>query len=247
MLSEKPWKAETVLLLVSALFLSLFLGMSGQMFLHQALPGLREPVKEFFSFAINIFAFHGVALILMTFFLRAHQVSWAGFLGLEQRHLPKTVACAAAAGVVFVPLALALTYGSSALMELLGRKAEPQFVVQVLQVTPSVPKRIFIVVAAVLLAPVAEEGLFRGILYPALKQQGYPRVALWGTSLLFASFHANLMAFVPLTVFALVLVALYEKSDTLVAPIGAHAAFNAVNASLLMLQPDLTRWFNHPG
>ena len=52
--------------------------------------------------------------------------------------------------------------------------------------------------AAVLLAPVAEEMLFRGILYPAIKQAGYPRLALWGTSLLFAAVHMNLVTFVPL-------------------------------------------------
>ena len=49
-----------------------------------------------------------------------------------------------------------------------------------------------------LLAPVAEELLFRGILYPAIKQAGFPRLALWGTSLLFAAMHMNLVTFVPL-------------------------------------------------
>ncbi|MGK3946623.1 CPBP family intramembrane glutamic endopeptidase, partial [Streptomyces caeruleatus] len=33
---------------------------------------------------------------------------------------------------------------------------------------------------AVVLAPLVEEALFRGVIYPALKQRGYPRLAFWG-------------------------------------------------------------------
>jgi CAAX protease family protein len=83
------------------------------------------------------------------------------------------------------------------------------------------------------LAPVAEEMLFRGILYPAVKQAGFPRLALWGTALLFAAVHQNLVTFVPLTVLALALAWLYERTDNLWAPITAHAMFNAMNFVIL--------------
>jgi membrane protease YdiL (CAAX protease family) len=88
---------------------------------------------------------------------------------------------------------------------------------------------------AVLLAPVAEEMMFRGILYPVIKQVGYPRLALWGTSLLFAAVHLNAVTFVPLTVLALVLTALYERTNNLLAPIAAHLLFNALNFGMLLL------------
>jgi membrane protease YdiL (CAAX protease family) len=90
-------------------------------------------------------------------------------------------------------------------------------------------------VAAVLLAPLAEEVLFRGILYPAIKQAGHPRLALWGTALLFAAVHLNVATFVPLTVLALVLTALYEWTNNLLAPIAAHVLFNAFNVVLLVV------------
>jgi membrane protease YdiL (CAAX protease family) len=84
---------------------------------------------------------------------------------------------------------------------------------------------------------VAEEVLFRGILYPAIKQAGHPRVALWGTALLFAAVHMNLVTFLPLAVLALVLTALYERTNNLLAPITAHVLFNALNfVTLLVLQ-----------
>ena len=55
------------------------------------------------------------------------------------------------------------------------------------------------------IAPLAEEILFRGILYSAVKQAGFPRIALWGSVLLFAVVHMNAVTFVPLVVLALLL------------------------------------------
>jgi hypothetical protein len=95
--------------------------------------------------------------------------------------------------------------------------------------------RLALGVTAILLAPVAEEIFFRGVLYPAIKQAGFPRVAWWGTALFFAVVHVNLVTFVPLTVLALALIALYERTDNLLAPITAHAMFNALNFTTLLL------------
>ena len=98
--------------------------------------------------------------------------------------------------------------------------------------------RLTLGVIAVLLAPVAEEALFRGILYPAIKQTGHPRLALWGSSLLFAAVHMNAVSFVPLALLALVLTLLYERTDNLLAPIAAHVLFNALNFVTLFLIPQ---------
>jgi uncharacterized protein len=78
--------------------------------------------------------------------------------------------------------------------------------------------------------------LFRGILYPSIKQFGYPRLALWSTSLLFAAVHMNTVTFVPLAALALVLTALYEWTDNLLAPVMAHVLFNALNFAMLLVQ-----------
>jgi len=61
-------------------------------------------------------------------------------------------------------------------------------------------------------------------------------LALWGTALFFAVSHANLMAFLPLTFFGLVLALLYEATDNLLAPITTHALFNAVNLVMLLVE-----------
>ena len=91
--------------------------------------------------------------------------------------------------------------------------------------------------------PPAEEMLFRGILYPWVKQRGYPRLALFGTSIAFAAIHMNLSIFISLTLLALVLVWLYERTRNLLAPITAHACFNAVNFAILYASPWLEQKF----
>src|SRR5206468_705414 len=104
--------------------------------------------------------------------------------------------------------------------------------------------RVAVGIVAMGLAPVAEELLFRGILYPAVKQAGFPRLALWGTSLLFAAIHVNLMTFVPLLLFALLLAQLYERTGNLLAPLAAHVMFNALNFAKFFF---FELKFGHPG
>ena len=84
-----------------------------------------------------------------------------------------------------------------------------------------------------MLAPVAEEFVFRGVLFPFVRQLGRPKLAWLGVSLLFALVHANVAAFLPLFVLALALTWLYEKTDNLLAPIAAHSLFNAANLVIL--------------
>jgi membrane protease YdiL (CAAX protease family) len=109
---------------------------------------------------------------------------------------------------------------------------EPQSTVMALQSSISLPWIVIFGVVSIILAPIMEEILFRGILYPMVRQLGYPKLALWGTSILFAASHANLQAFVPLTVLALGLTWLYERTNYLIAPILAHSTFNAINYGL---------------
>src|SRR5450759_3774056 len=93
---------------------------------------------------------------------------------------------------------------------------------------------------AVLLAPVAEEFIFRGMLYPFVKQLGSPRYALFGISAIFALIHLDAGTLVPLFVLALALTWLYEKTDNLLAPITAHALFNAANLVLFFFAQNFS-------
>src|SRR5512140_422206 len=112
--------------------------------------------------------------------------------------------------------------------------------VQMLQMALPLPMKFFIGILAIVVAPFAEEVVFRGLIYPTLKQNGFPKLALWGTSLLFAAIHSNLMIVLPLTFLAVVLTLLYETTDNLLAPIFAHSLFNFVNFFWVLAQPGFS-------
>lgn len=87
-------------------------------------------------------------------------------------------------------------------------------------------------VAAVLVAPLCEEVVFRGYFYPVLKRFGGLAVAAFCSSLLFSCAHGSLVALLPLFIFGLVQVVAYEKTGSLWAPIAVHFCFNSATVAL---------------
>jgi membrane protease YdiL (CAAX protease family) len=105
--------------------------------------------------------------------------------------------------------------------------------VQTLRIATSWSSRATLGIVTIGLAPVAEEILFRGILYSWGRRAGYPRLTMWVTSLLFAVVHFNAITMLPLLVLSVVLTLLYERTANLLAPIAAHSFFNALNFVML--------------
>jgi len=90
-----------------------------------------------------------------------------------------------------------------------------------------------LVIMAVVLAPIAEETIFRGCVYRFLKSQTTLVPAQILSGCVFAAMHWNLLSFVPLVLVGVFLARVYEKSGNLMVSMWFHAFFNAF--SLLML------------
>jgi membrane protease YdiL (CAAX protease family) len=88
--------------------------------------------------------------------------------------------------------------------------------------------------AAVIAAPLCEEIVFRGYLYPVLKKFSGMGPAALSSSLVFAAAHGNLTALLPLLIFGGLLVLLYEKTGSLWAPVAAHFCFNSATVAVQM-------------
>ena len=183
---------------------------------------------------ISALSLQGAALLLVLPFLREHETSWSDAFGFRW-NWPRALLLGVIVACIFLPIGWLLQEGSARLMVRLNYHPEPQQVVQTLETSRAWLGRVVFGLITVLLVPPAEETFFRGILYPWIKQAGYPRLALWGTSLLFATIHTNLPSFVPLFVLALALTILYERTGNLLAPIAGHAVFNAANLIRLYL------------
>ncbi len=89
--------------------------------------------------------------------------------------------------------------------------------------------------AAVFVAPVCEEIIFRGYFYAAAKKFAGPWVAAICSALVFGAAHGNLAALLPLFILALVLVFLYEKTGSLWAPIAVHFCFNGATVLIQII------------
>ena len=184
---------------------------------------------------VTSLSFHAAALLLVGLFLREHRQSWAAAFGLSN-HWRHALLLGLMSACIFLPVGWILQRASAEAMThwpQLHLKPEEQLPVQTLRLAVSWTDRSVLGIITILLAPAAEELLFRGILYAWLRQAGFPRLALWGTALLFALMHLNAVSFVPLLILSVVLTLLYERTDNLLAPVSAHALFNGLNFVLL--------------
>ena len=236
MLSEKPWQPDLVLRLMLGIFASISLG---TIIVQGLAPnGTDSPGGglNLAIFMVGTLTFHGVALVLVNVFLRQHQISWPDAFGFRSTGLGRALLFAWLVTLVVLPIALSLGQLSAKLLTIFHQPVKLQQAVESLQSAVSVSQRFYFGVAAIVVAPFVEEVIFRGILYPAIKQRGFPRLALWGTSIFFAVTHANLMTLLPLTFLALILTLLYETTNNLLAPIATHSFFNAANFFWLLYQ-----------
>lgn len=235
MLSAKPWRWETVIWFCAAQLVSLCVGLTIIGVLQKAGLAAFQPPAGSGAVLLGTLAFQGMTWGWIFIFLRLHRVSWRDAFGLRRGELYRAWFPAVPAVMAFLPVAWLLQSAAMAALTRMGWPPEPETAVTVLTSAKAWWLRVYLGVFTVAIAPVAEEFIFRGLLYPFLKQAGWPRTAWFGVSFLFALIHWDAAAFVPLFLLALVLTWLYEKTDSLLAPITAHALFNAVNLIPLFL------------
>jgi membrane protease YdiL (CAAX protease family) len=89
--------------------------------------------------------------------------------------------------------------------------------------------------AAVVAAPLCEEIVFRGYLYPVAKKFSGPWVAGICSAMVFAAAHGSLAALLPLFIFGCVLVFIYEKTGSIWAPVAVHFCFNSATVITQMI------------
>ena len=121
--------------------------------------------------------------------------------------------------------------GVVAVLEALGLAVTPQVAEQALGlVEPWVA-----VVAIVVLAPIAEELFFRGVVFNAFLRERGPRPAYLGSAALFAVIHLSIVALLPIFLLGLALAWIYDRTGNLLAPIVMHAVVNGLSVGIALL------------
>ena len=153
----------------------------------------------------------------------------------DPKGLKHAIALAARWSPLIIAIALGLNWLCSAGIELLtGVQPSDQELVKCFA-GDSCPLGIRIVLGLLVLfeAPLLEEPLFRGIIFRGLQSAIPTWAAMAVSGFLFAIVHVNAASFIALWFLGIAFAELYRRTGTLLAPMTAHALFNATNLALL--------------
>jgi membrane protease YdiL (CAAX protease family) len=166
-----------------------------------------------------------VGTILFSFLLR--RMRPADLFGFERLSFMKVFLWGAGLLIVALPLIFASSAIVSSLLHL-NSESDSQPIVQLFEGISDPTKKIPIIVLAVVIAPLAEEFVFRGFLYGVTKRFAGSLPALAFTGLAFALVHVHLPSLLPLFLLACVLTFAYELTGSLLVPMAMNSLFNAI-------------------
>jgi len=189
-----------------------------------------EPSALFFQMLF----FQIPVLIVLFGLLRSQNLSGES-IGLTQRKTFRWLGLSVLLYLATLPLLWFYSLLYQIFLEQLGHSFYLQDVTQVFLAPMSWPVRAGVIFAAVIAAPVFEEIVFRGVLFPWLVRRAgfWPGVAV--VSILFAAMHVHVPSLLPLFLLSTIFCVAYARTRSLWVPIGMHACFNGVTIILLTL------------
>ena len=196
---------------------------------------LRADEPESFNALIQGLVLHTASLVILALILRSKTWTWQQAFGLQTQGLVRRLGV----GMVFyagiLPVVFFAAVLSRLVMLIIGYPVTIQDVVLIFMAPQSLWSLLALLGLGLIMAPVAEEMLFRGILLPLLMKCLGAGPAIILSSALFALIHLHVPSFFPLFVLATGLALAYIYTGSLWAPIMMHALFNGMNLSLLLL------------
>jgi membrane protease YdiL (CAAX protease family) len=184
--------------------------------------------------AIRLVAFSapGVLFAIVVVVLRAQARPGGAALSVRARLLAAgRVFCASAA----IVLAAAIV-GQLVLRGVFGMEGQAQTLVETALEEPGPAYLWALGIIGAIVAPVVEESMFRGLLYPAVRERAGPTIAAFATAIPFAAIHEfSPHTFLPLLALALLLAGLFEATDSLLAVVAVHVLNNATSLVPLLI------------
>jgi membrane protease YdiL (CAAX protease family) len=155
--------------------------------------------------------------------------------GIERGARAAALRRGALGGLALVPPVLLMALAADGLLRGLGVPVEAQPALKLLaDQTCPLPARLTLAALAVLVAPLAEEALFRGTLLPALLARSSTGTSLLLQATFFSAVHGHGASFLPLLVAGLGFGAGYVLTGSVATPVAMHAVFNAATMLLYL-------------
>jgi membrane protease YdiL (CAAX protease family) len=236
MLTNRPWRALDVGLVLCVVAI-------GQI-TTEILPTPNVQDDSCLSFAQfvtqTMLAFHGAVAVAVWFLFMVRQMDSRHAFGVRRGRTTQEVIFAIIGNLAAFPIICLAAFLAGLILNAMGQQQTFQQVITMVAAPgQSIPMRVYLCVLAVVVAPVVEETLFRGMALPVLTRYlGFP-AAVAITSLVFALMHGHVPSLAPLFVLAVSFSLAYTLTGSLRVPIVMHAVFNAVNIGNVLLFPDI--------
>ncbi len=120
-----------------------------------------------------------------------------------------------------------------------GISLEPQSLINIFENQNSYSSLFLLFILAIIIAPLAEELVFRAIVYRFIKNRAPAFLAMLLSSILFSLLHMNVVSFFSLVIVGISLCLAYEMSGNIMVPVFFHSAFNLNSIILIFFRPDL--------
>ena len=200
-----------------------------------ALGWLRKDEPESFYALIQGLVFYLASLVILALVLRSRAWTWSQAFGLQAQGLVRRLGMGMAFYAGILPVFFFAAVLSRLVMLVIGYPVTIQDVVLIFMAPQSLLTLLALLGLGLIVAPVAEEILFRGILLPLFMKRLGAGPAVILSSALFALIHFHVPSFFPLFVLATGLALAYIYTSSLWVPIMMHALFNGINLGLLFL------------
>ena len=176
---------------------------------------------------LGSFVYALAALLLVLFAMFNGKTSFAGLFLSPRTSLRTAVWKGVLYGIAAIPPTMLITAVTNNLIVRAGYTSESQPVIKwMTSPDTSMAARIAIFMSAVVVAPLAEEIIFRGILFPAvLKNKSWVFSAMV-TGCIFSLIHFHPPSFLSIFVLSLFFCGGYSVTGSLITPIVMHMVFN---------------------
>lgn len=233
-LNERPWDWQSCLRLAWPVFL--LQALFGLVFAWYESGSNIDPEElNRWVLVVQSILFHWVCLGLIALYLRRRRWSWGEAFGFQRRGIPAQIGWGILVLLGIMPFVIASNVVMQVLMEWWGLAPEIQEVTRIISGASGWPARIYFVCLAVVVAPLVEEMLFRGILLPALARVVGVRGSLVLVGITFAFVHGVYVPYaVILFILSIAFSLAYIYRGSLLVPVVMHALFNGLTMLVLL-------------
>ena len=170
----------------------------------------------------------GLFLLIVWGFASTKQLTLSSAFGVSWRKAPGAIGQGVLGYAAVFPWIMGLLWLIATICQWVGLEppVEPIHELLFLEQRPLVLALTLLLACVV--GPVAEEVLFRGVLFAALRSRTSRLWAMVASGSLFAVVHTNPVGFVPILLLGCVLADLYERTGSLLASIAVHILHNTL-------------------